>query len=280
MPDIHPSSVIDPGAELAQDVCVGPLCHVGPHVTIGAGTRLVSHVAILGPTEIGAHNRVWPQAVLGGEPQDRKYTGENSRLVIGDHNDIREGVTIHRGTDNDEGLTRVGSHNLIMGCVHVAHDCIIGDHVVIANSVGMAGHARIENCAVIAGMVGMHHFVTIGCHAYVGGMTRLVQDVPPYMIVEGNPAKVRGINSIGLGRHGFDDQTIGRIKEAYKKIFRNSTQDQAVGKAHDGLAQLEKDYGDDPTISNLVAAVRNSTASVHGRYRESLRRDDRRKPLK
>ena len=274
---IHPSSVVDPKADLAHDVQVGPLCHIGRDVKIGPGTRLISHVVVLGPTEIGAANTIWPNATLGGDPQDLKYGGEPTRLVIGDHNQIRESVTMHRGTENDNGVTTIGNHNLFMAYVHVAHDCLIGNHVIIANGVALAGHISVEDFAAIGGETGVHHFVTIGQYAYIGGMCRLVTDVPPYMMVEGSPAKVRGINSIGLVRHGFSPETVDHLKDAYKRLFRNAAEGTGVGQMSENLIQIEKDYPDDPAIARLVCAIRKASAGVHGRYRESLRADDRRK---
>lgn len=274
MANIHPSAVIDPGAELADGVDVGPLCYVGPDVRIGAGTRLISQVTILGPTDIGCRNTVWPHATLGGQAQDLKYKGEKTRLVVGDDNEIRENVTMHRGTAHDLGVTRVGNHNLVMAYVHIAHDCTISDDVIIASYVALAGHVRIERCAVIGGASAAHHFVTIGQYAYVGGMTRLVHDVPPFMVVEGNPATVRGANVIGLTRHGFDPETIKRLKDAYRRLFRDMGAGGRAGQTAAALTELEALHPGDETIATLVLAVRNSGSGHHGRYRESLRHDD------
>ena len=279
MTTIHPTAVVDRRAELGEHVSVGPLCYIGPNVVIGANTRLISHVCILGPTKIGEHNAIWPNTVLGGDPQDVKHKGESTELVIGDHNEFRESVTVHRGTMTDQGTTRVGSHNLIMAYGHVAHDCVIADHVVLSNGVGLAGHIHIGSYANIGGLVGCHHFLTIGQYCFVGGMARLVSDVPPFMIVEGNPAKVRGVNTIGLIRHGFDEQTIERLKDAYKRLFKNAAQDKGVGQLAENLDGLERDYADDKTVAMLIDAVRNASNGIHGRYRESLRQDDPRKTI-
>ncbi|MBH06651.1 MAG: acyl-[acyl-carrier-protein]--UDP-N-acetylglucosamine O-acyltransferase [Phycisphaeraceae bacterium] len=276
MANIHPTAVVDPKAQLDQDVEVGPLCHVGPHVTIGTGTRLLSHVTVLGPTVIGRKNRIWPQATLGGEPQDRKYRGGPTQLIIGNHNEIRESVTIHRGTENDESVTKIGNNNLVMCYSHIAHDCVIHDRVTIANGVGLAGHIHIESDVNIGAETGVHHFVSMGQHCYVGGMSRLVHDVPPYMIAEGSPARVRGVNLIGLARHEFPTETIGRLKTACKRLFRNG--DNGVGNITQGITELETELPDDPHIANLILAIRNSVSGIHGRYREGLRQDDRRKP--
>ena len=277
MANIHPTSVIDPKADLAEDVEVGPLCFVGPQVVIGPGTRLVSHVAILGLTVLGRDNTVWSNSVLGGDPQDLKYKGEPTQLIIGDANHIRESVTIHKGTENDQGVTRVGNQNLIMAYAHIAHDCVIGDRVVLANGAGLAGHVMVEDHAAVGGQAGVHHFVTIGQYGYVGGMTRIVQDVPPFMMVEGNPAKVRQPNLIGLARHGFSDQSMDHIKDAYRRLFRNSANGEGVGQTAETLVQLEQDYADDEHVTALIRFMRNTTNGVHGRYRETLRQDDRRK---
>ena len=275
MPDIHPASVVEPGSELADSVTVGPFCHLGPQVRIGPGTRLISHVTILGRTTLGAENTVWPYAALGGDPQDLKFEGEDSELVIGDHNDIREYVTIHKGTANDAGITRVGDHNLLMAHVHVGHDSVLCDHIVIANAVQLAGHVLVEDYASVGGASAIHHFVTIGSHAYIAGMTRVVQDVPPFMLVEGVPARIRGVNLVGLKRRGFDEQAENRCKDAWRRLFRNAHQNNGVGATAEALARLEADYPNDPCILALIVSLRHSAAGIYGRYREANRHDNR-----
>lgn len=275
MPQVHPSSVIEPGARLAESVIVGPMCLVGANAVLGAGTRLVSHVAILGRTTLGEGNVVWPQAVLGAAPQDLKFRGEDSELIIGDRNQIRESVTMHIGTANDAGVTRVGSDNLFMVGVHVAHDCIIGSRVIIANNVCLAGHVRIEDHANVAGVAAAHHFVTIGRYCYVGGMSRVVHDVPPFLIAEGDPASVRGVNERGLRRHGFSDKAVLSLREAYKRLYRRR---RTLGSNAPFAARLDSllvDFPGDENIALLVASLRNTLLSPHGRYRETLRRDNR-----
>lgn len=298
MSNIHPTATIEPGATIADDAIVGPYCHVGPKVTIGAGTHLKSHVAVTGRTTLGEHNVVWPFAVLGGDPQDLKFKGEDSELVIGDHNQIRESVTIQKGTANDDNITRVGSHNLIMCYVHVGHDCIIGDHIVIANNVQLAGHILMEDHANIGGATAVHHFVTISEYAYVGGMTRIVADVPPYMLVEGNPSRVRRVNSTLLTRSGFDDETIDALKKAFRQLYHkeniggngqgnggngngtnggnggNAPAENTVGKSVEVLASLDIEYKDNKHIQHLVESIRRSQAGTHGRYREAHRKDN------
>ncbi len=274
MPTIHTSSVVEAGATIADDVVVGPFCRVGPRATLGSGTRLVSHVCVLGRTTLGAGNTVWPFATLGADPQDLKFKGEDSELVIGDHNDIRENVTIHKGTLNDRGATIVGDHNLIMAYSHLGHDCVVGNHTVICNGVQFAGHVHINDHATVGGATACHHFVTIGQYAYVGGMTRVVTDVPPFMIAEGNPSRIRGINAIGLKRHGFSPDSEKRLKHAWKLLFKRASEDEG-GSSNAALDELETLYNGDWMVKALIDAVRASTDGSHGRYREGQRTDNR-----
>ena len=276
MPRIHPTTVIEPGAQIADDVVIGPLCYIGPDVVIGAGTQLQSHVAVVGHTAIGRSNVIWPHATLGASPQDLKYKGEDTRLIIGDHNTIRESVTIHPGTVNGGGVTRLGYDNFIMAGAHVAHDCLLGDHIVITNAVQLAGHISIGDHAIIGGASAVHSYVSIGQYAFVGGMTRVTKDVPPFMTVEGNPSQVRGVNAIGLERNCFAPENIHLIKDAYRRLFRNPNGDGgAVGNLADNLAVLETDHGDDECIQSLTRFLRRTMIGLHGRYRESLRHDNR-----
>jgi UDP-N-acetylglucosamine acyltransferase len=274
MPDIHPLAFVDPKAQLADDVRVGPFCHLGPKVRLGSGCRLVSHVTITGRTTLGENNTVWPQAVLGGDPQDLKFDGEDSQLTLGSHNEIRESVTIHKGTANDHGVTTVGDHNLIMAYAHLGHDCILGNHCVIANAVQFAGHVKVEDHVIIGGASAVHHFATLGQHAYIGGMTRCIHDMPPFMIAEGNPAIVRGVNSVGLTRRGFSPDSLAALKDAWKRLYRSKNAGGA-GRTKTALDALEDAYPHDACILALVAHIRrSSTEGVHGRYREGLRKDN------
>jgi UDP-N-acetylglucosamine acyltransferase len=279
MPTIHPTAVVDSRAELADDASVGPLCYVGPGVKVGAGTRLISHVAVFGPTTLGADNEVWPHAVLGADPQDLKFHGEETVLTVGDHNVIRECVTLHRGTANGGGVTRVGSHNLLMVGVHIAHDCVVGDQVIMANNVTLAGHVAVQDYANIGGCVAVHHFVTFGRHCFVGGTSRIVNDVPPFMKVEGSPSRVRGVNTIGLARQGYPAEAIERLKDAYRRLFRGQNgEDEGappVGHVAAALDHLEQAYAGDECIATLVQFMRNKMAGVYGRYREAARPDNR-----
>jgi len=269
MPNIHPTAIVESGAELADDVVVGPYCHIGPKVVIGSGCVLKSHVAVMGRTTIGRNNAIWPFVSLGADPQDLKYKGEDSELIIGDHNDIRECAIIHKGTANDQGITRVGSHNLIMNYVHIGHDCEIGSHIVIANAVQLAGHICMEDHANIGGASAVHHFVTIGQYAYVAGMTRIVHDVPPYMVVEGNPSRVRKVNTTLLHRHQFSDEQIDNLKKAFRMLYVNG-----VGKTTEALSTLETQFSNCPSVQTLAQYLRRSGTSSNGRYREGLRRDN------
>ena len=272
MSQIHPTAVIEPGAQLADDVSVGPFCHIGPHVTIGPGTRLISHATILGHTTLGSHNTIWPYATLGAEPQDLKYHGEDSLLIIGNHNTIRESVTIHIGTENGGGETRVGNDNLIMVGTHIAHDCIVGNHVIMANSVHLAGHIVVEDHVVVSGATGIHHYVTLGQYAFIGGMTRVVHDAPPFMIVEGNPSSVRGVNIVGLTRHQFPSETLNRLKEAYRLLFKKNADGNPMA---DNLDKLETEQPGDQCIDLLIQSLRKSAIGTFGRSREVQRTDNR-----
>ncbi len=280
MPKVHPTAVVDPKAEVAEDAIIGPLCHVGAGVKIGSGTKLVSHVTVLGPTTIGEGNTIWPQAVLGADPQDLKFHGERTELIIGNHNDIRELVTIHRGTGNGGGVTKVGNDNLIMVACHVAHDCIIGSHVVIANNVGFAGHIHVKDHAAIGGYAAFHHFVTVNEYAYIGGMSRIVHDVPPFVLVEGSPGRVRGLNTKGLARHRFPDEQLRNLKDAYRTLYRGNgngtghTDDERPGNMAENLDKVDAAYPGDECVQLLTGAVRRTMNSVHGRYLETLRQDD------
>lgn len=217
---IHPTAVIDPKAELHSSVTVGPFCVIGPNVQIGEGTRLGPHVIVEGHTEIGTHNVFYGSSTIGGDPQDKKYRGEPTKLIMGSHNTIREYCTLNTGTIQDAGETRLGDHNWIMAYVHIAHDCFIGSHTIIANSVQLAGHVHIGDWVILGGLTGVHQFIKVGDHAMTAFQTKLTQDVPPFVLAAGYPAEASGINSEGLRRRGFSDETIAAIKKAYKIIYR------------------------------------------------------------
>lgn len=216
---IHPTAVIHPGADLHPTVQIGPYAVIGEDVKIGAKTQVGAHVVLEGPTQIGAQNRIFPHAAIGLEPQDLKYDGGRSMVKIGDGNLIREYVTINRATHAQEA-TLIGNNNLLMAYVHVGHNCVLEDSVVISNGVALAGHIHIESRATISGVLGVHQFVHIGRLAMVGGMSRINRDVPPYMLVEGNPARVRSLNLVGLKRAGITEADEGQVYRSLKKAFR------------------------------------------------------------
>lgn len=216
---IHPTAVIHPGAELHPTVQVGAYAVIGSKVKVGPGTVIAPHVVIDGWVEIGARNQIFPGAAIGLAPQDLKYDGSLTLVKIGDDNVIREYVTIHRATHMGEA-TLIGNGNLIMASVHVAHNCIVEDQVILSNGVGLSGHVHIESRARLSGIVGVHQFVRIGQYSMVGGFTKLVRDVPPYMLVDGNPARVRSLNLIGLRRHGLGD-SIDALKKAFRILYRS-----------------------------------------------------------
>ncbi len=221
MAEIHSSAVIDPRAELADDVIVGPYCVVEGPVRIGSGTRLKSHVVVEGDTVIGERNTIFPFTTIGVVPQDLKFHGEEVRTIIGDDNVIRESVSIHRGTAAS-GKTVVGDHNLLMANVHVAHDCVIGNHVIMANAATPAGHVTIQDYAIVGGLVGIHQFTTIGGHCYIGGGALITKDVLPFVVVFSYPsARVGAVNVVGMQRQGFTEEQIRQVKRAYRIIFRS-----------------------------------------------------------
>lgn len=217
---IHPSALVHPGAEIGENVEIGPFSIIGEHVRIGSGTRIMSSVVIDGWTELGSDNVIFPGAVIGVAPQDLRYNGERSYVRIGDRNQIREYVTIHRASD-PEGVTSLGSDNLIMGYVHLAHNCHLGSQIIIANYVGLAGHAVVEDQAVLGGMCGIHQFVRIGRLSMVGGMAKVIKDVPPFAIVDGQPARIYGLNIRGLQRRGVDKEARMGLKRAFRLMTQS-----------------------------------------------------------
>jgi UDP-N-acetylglucosamine acyltransferase len=218
---IHPTAVIHPGADLHPTVQVGAYAVIGEHVKVGAGTIIGPHVVLDGRTEMGERNHIFPGAAIGGEPQDLKYDGSLSLVKIGDNNHIREFTTIHRATYEGEA-TVIGNGNLLMAYTHVGHNCVVEDGVIISNAVALAGHVHIESKARISGVLGVHQFVHIGRHSFVGGMARIDRDVPPYMVVEGNPARVRTVHRIGLQRSGFLSEDLQLLKKALRLLYRSN----------------------------------------------------------
>jgi len=216
---IHPTAVIDATAELDSGVAVGPYTVIGPRVQVGGRTSIGPHVVIRGPTRIGADNRIFQFASVGEDPQDTKYGGEETFLAIGDGNVIREYATLHRGTVQDAGITRIGNYNLFMAYSHIAHDCRIGNQVTMANAASLAGHVLVQDWAILGGFTIVHQFCRIGAHCFCAMGSVVTKDIPPYVIIAGHPAQPRGINTEGLRRRKIDDATIQQLKNAYRILY-------------------------------------------------------------
>ena len=263
---IHPKAEIAKGAEIGKDVRIGPYTVIGRDVRIGDRTRIGPQVVIDGVTTLGEENVIFGQANIGGAPQDLSYEDEPTHLEIGDRNTIREFVTINRGTVKGGGLTKIGSDCLLMACCHVAHDCLLADRVMLANNVLLAGHVAVGKGAIINGAAAAHQFVMIGSYAYVGGLTRVIQDVPPFMILEGHPARVRKVNVIGLERAGFEAEPIQELRTAYRRIYRS-------GEPRHRVIEALSQEGPGGLVRELVEALRNTELGSKGRYRETLREE-------
>jgi UDP-N-acetylglucosamine acyltransferase len=255
---IDPRAVVSPQAQLAPDVSVGAFSLIGADVTIGARTRIEPHVVISGPTAIGADNHIFPFAAIGSAPQDKKYRGEPTRLEIGDRNVFRESCTINRGTTHDEGVTRIGSDNLFMAYAHVAHDCQIGNQTVFANCAALGGHVQVGDWVIIGGLSAVHQFAKIGAHAFLGGGTILSRDVPPYVMVTGNPAVPHTVNSEGLKRRGFTEEQIRTIRDAYRILYRSDL------KLAEAIARLE-------VLAQTHAEIRPFVDFIHASNRSLVR---------
>ncbi|MCW4149728.1 acyl-ACP--UDP-N-acetylglucosamine O-acyltransferase [Halomonas sp. 18H] len=226
---IHPNAIVDSDARLADDVEVGPFSVIGPNVEIGAGSRIGPHVVIKGPTVLGERTRVFQFASVGEDCQDKKYAGEPTRLVMGDDNVVREGVTLHRGTAQDRGETTIGSRNLFMAYAHVGHDCVIGDDCILANQVTLAGHVTLGNFSILGGLSAVHQFCHFGEHAMAGGGSIITKDTPAYVMINGNPAQVHGLNLVGMRRRGFSNSSLKALGDAYRLVYRQGlTVEQAL----------------------------------------------------
>jgi UDP-N-acetylglucosamine acyltransferase len=248
---IHPTAVIHPNARLGADCEIGPYCVIGEHVSLGEGCRLHSHVVIDGHTALGKGNEVFPFASLGLKTQDLKWKGGLTRTEIGDHNTFREYVTVHSATE-DGGITRVGSHNHILAYCHIAHNVVLGNHVIMSNVATLAGHVIVEDHAVVGGLAAVHQFCRIGLMSIIGGCSKVVQDVPPYMLADGNPATTRTINKVGLERNGLSEEAQSALKQAYKILFRDGL---TVSNA---LARIEAELPPLPEVKHLVQFARSS----------------------
>ena len=253
---IDARAIVDPAAELAEDVEVGPYAVIGAGVRIGAGCRIGPHAVIEGPTRIGRDNRIFQFASVGTAPQDKKYGGEPTELVIGDGNTIREFVTINRGTVQDEGVTRIGDDNWIMAYVHIAHDCQVGSHTIFANNASLAGHVRVEDYAILGGFTLVHQFCAIGTHAFTAFGTGVAKDIPPFVMVSGSPAHPHGLNVEGLRRRGFTSEAIQELKRAYKTLYRSGlTLEEAIGR-------LREQAGRVPEVATMVAFLEKRTRGI------------------
>jgi len=264
---IDPTAQIAPSAELGENVEVGPNAFIGPQVVIGNNCCIGKGAIVTGRTRLGSGNILYPYAVLGTPPQDLKHHGEDTGLEIGNDNVFREFVTVNTGTVTGSGKTQIGNRNYLMIGSHVGHDCVLEDETILVNAVLLGGHCRVERGAQLTGGVAVNPFVTIGRLAYVGGLSRIVQDVPPYMIVEGNPAKVRAVNEIGLERAGYSQESIKRLWATYKRIYRTRKLNRS--KIFDQI-EASEDPGEE--VLYLVGFLRRSLQGRHGRFRESLRK--------
>lgn len=249
---IHPSAVVDPGAELGADVTIGPFVVIESDVIIGSGSRIDSHACIKQYTRMGARNRVHSHAVVGGESQDLKFHGEVTWLRVGDDNTIREFATLHRGTAGGGGETRVGNSNLLMAYTHVAHDCVLGNHIIMSNGATLAGHVNVGDHAIIGGLSAVHQFTRIGRNAFVGGMTGVAQDLPPWMLAAGARALVHGPNLVGLRRVGANRETVAAMKHAFRMIWRSELLRQ------EALEALSAEYAHMPEVMEFIEFIQKS----------------------
>ncbi len=256
--EIHPTAVVDPDAEIGEGTVVGPYCVVGAGVRLGGRCTLHSHVTISGPADIGAGNEFYPHGAIGGRSQDLKYSGEPTYLEIGDDNTFREFVTVNRGTSPGD-KTVIGNGGNFLAYAHVAHDCAVGDGVIFSNNGTLAGHVEMGEHAILGGLTAVHQFCRVGRHAITGGCSKIVQDVPPFMIADGNPAVVRGVNTVGLQRRGFPEDQIRALKEAYKTIYRRKLN------VADAVAQIKERHLADPAdhpVNELVRFIEGSERGI------------------
>ena len=251
MRSIHPTAVVHSSAQIGEGCFIGPYCVIGEHVELGVRNHLHSHVVIDGHTRLGARNRIFPFASLGLQTQDLKWEGGVTRVEIGDDNTFREHVTVHSAT-GEGGVTRVGSHNHILAYAHIAHDCTLGNRIVMSNVATLAGHVVVEDDATVGGLAAVHQFCRIGKMSIIGGCSKVVQDVPPFMLVDGNPAETRTINKVGLERHGVPEETQNVLKQAYKTLFRDGL---TVSNA---IAKMESELPSGPELEHLIRFARNS----------------------
>jgi UDP-N-acetylglucosamine acyltransferase len=268
MPTISPHSVVDPAAELAADVVVGPFCDVGPNVKLGAGCKLISHVVIAGHTTAGADNVFYPNSVIGGPPQDRSFKGSATRLEIGDNNLFREAVTVHIGTEKGGGVTRIGNNNFLMVGAHFGHDVQVGDNCLFANNCLLGGHVIVGNNVNMMGTVAVHQFVTVGELCYIGGGAKIHYDAPPYCKIDGSDS-IRLVNSKGLRMNGFCEADVEALETAHRQLFHRN-KPMAIA-----MAQFDLNNGINPHVRKLIEFLDRRAHARHGRHQESLLRTPR-----
>lgn len=255
--NVHPSAVVDAAAKIPASCKIGPFCVVGPDVEMGENCELISHVVLQGPTRLGDHNRIFPFAAVGIGPQDLTYKGEFTRLEIGSHNDIREYVTIHRGTVKGGQLTRIGSHCLIMAYAHIAHDCVIGNHVLMANAATLAGHVTVEDWAVVGALCPVHQFVRVGAHSYIGGGTTITQDVLPFSKTSASREnRAYGANSVGLQRRGFSPERVKKIQHAFRVLLASKLN------TSQAIARLRSEANSSEDVELLIRFIESSERGV------------------
>lgn len=262
---IAQTAAVDPQAEIDDDVEIGSFTTIGPHVRVLAGTRIMNCVTVLGHVTIGRDNLVYPNVVIGGEPQDISYAGSDTQVVIGDGNTFREGVTINRGSEKEDGVTRIGNRNFLMACSHVAHDCKLGSHIIMANGSLLGGHVHVEDYASLSGSVAVHHYTTIGSYSFIGGLSRVLHDVPPFMLCEGSPARPRCINIVALKRHEFSTHVIDCLAEAHRLLYRGKIGLEPAREILRSNGQLV------PQVNQLLSFIEGQQEGRHGRGREVRR---------
>jgi UDP-N-acetylglucosamine acyltransferase len=253
---VHPHAVIDPSAKLADDVTIGAFSYIGPGVELGSGVVVGNHVSVTGATVVGPRSQIHPFAAVGGNPQDKKYAGEPTRLVIGADNQIREGVTIHRGTPQGGGVTRIGDDNMIMNGAHIAHDCQIGSHVVVASFCGLAGHVTLEDYAVLGAYTGIHQHARVGESVMTAANAKLSKDAPPFALVAGDHARVVGMNTVGLKRRGFSDASLHDLKHAFHLLFASKL------RLETALARVRAEAGGSAEVQRLLHFIESSERGV------------------
>lgn len=252
---IHPTAVIDPQAKIGAGVKIGPYAVIGPHVTIGDGTEIMAHITIDGWTTIGKDCRFFPSCSIGSEPQDLKYHGEKSFLIIGDRSVFREFVTVSTATGEGEE-TRIGNDCLFQACTHVAHNCVVGNHVIMSNCAGLAGHVTVEDRVVIGGIAGVHQFVKIGRNSMIGGLAKVVQDIPPFVIADGQPARCIGLNSVGLSRAGVPEDVRRELKKAFRILYRSGLN------LRQAIFEMEQELDSSEEVEHFLRFLRNADRGI------------------